>query len=101
MAENLREIGTFIIGVLVLGGCGYLIATSRGSEEQAWLMIGVVVAYFFNRQQQASAARDARDAQPTTTFTAGPPARFQMTPAEAESYDAGDIPAEPYGTTRT
>lgn len=57
-ADNIREIATFFLGLAVLAGCGLLIFTSRGSEEQAWLMVGFVCAYYFNRQQQSSAVRD-------------------------------------------
>jgi hypothetical protein len=86
-ADGIREVGTFFIGIIVLAGCGYLIATSRGSEEQAWLMIGVVVAYFFNRQQQSSAARDARDSQPTIHTTSGPPSSTTVTSADNHTSD--------------
>ena len=71
--DNFREITTFLIGLVVLGGCGVLIFTSRGSEEQAWLMVGFVIAYYFNRQQQSSAVRDVMNSQPTVVSTSGPP----------------------------
>ena len=87
--DNFREIGTLLIALAVLTGCGVLIFTSRGSEEQAWLMIGVVVSYFFNRQQQSSAVRDVMNSQPTVVTTAGPPPTTTVTPQQ-ESYDNGD-----------
>jgi hypothetical protein len=93
--DNFREITTFLIGLAALTGCGILIFTSRGSEEQAWLMIGIILAYYFNRQQQSSAVRDVINSQPTTTLTAGPPPTATVTPpmteTERESYDAGDF----------
>ena len=67
--DNFREITTFLIGLAALIGCGLLIFTSRGSEEQAWLMIGIILAYYFNRQQQSSAVRDVISSQPSQTIT--------------------------------
>ena len=89
--DNFREITTFLIGLAALTGCGILIFTSRGSEEQAWLMIGIILAYYFNRQQQSSAVRDVINSQPTVVSTAGPPPTTTVTPnPEAESYANGD-----------
>lgn len=56
--DILRELGTFLVGTMILAGCGLFIFEGRGNEEQAWLMIGVVAAYFFNRQQQSSTVRE-------------------------------------------
>jgi hypothetical protein len=94
MADYLREIATFLVGLVVLSGCGLLIFTSRGSEEQAWLMIGFVIAYYFNRQQQSSAVRDVINSQPNTTLTAGPPAQATMTYEDQPQKDPGPIPPE-------
>jgi hypothetical protein len=68
-----RELLTSLIGLVVLVGCGVLIFTGRGSEEQVWLMAGIVVTYFFNRQQQASTVSQVLRSQPTVTATPGPP----------------------------
>ena len=89
--DNFREIATFLIGLLVLGGCGVLIFFSRGSEEQAWLMVGFVIAYYFNRQQQSSAVRDVLSSQPTVTTTAGPPQKTTVSPAEPYPDDQHDL----------
>ena len=92
--DNFREVTTFLIGLVVLGGCGALIFFSRGSEEQAWLMVGFVIAYYFNRQQQSSAVRDVLSAQPTVTTTAGPPPSTtisQVDPAEPYPDDRHDL----------
>lgn len=72
-AAYVREIATFILGLVVLGGCGLLIFTSRGSEEQAWLMVGFVIAYYFNRQQQSAAVHDVIASQPVRRQTGNDP----------------------------
>ena len=94
--DNFREITTFLIGLAALIGCGLLIFTSRGSEEQAWLMIGIILAYYFNRQQQSSAVRDVISSQPSQTITtsAGPPQTTTVT-------DTAKVdPAEPFPDDR-
>jgi len=70
MNQNLvREIITGAIGALVLGGCGVLIFLGRGSEDQAWLAVGIVLMYFFNRAQQAGTVNEVLRSQPTLTAT--------------------------------
>lgn len=66
----IREVSTMLIGILVLGGAGFLIYNGRGSEDQAWLIVGLVVQYFFGRATSAAAFDQAQKAYPTTTMTA-------------------------------
>ncbi len=80
MREMIREAFTGVIGILVLAGCAFLIYQGRGSEEQAWLMAGIVVTYFFNRQQQASTVSQVLRSQPTVTTSPGPPAETKIEP---------------------
>lgn len=82
--EVAREIITGIIGVLVLFGCAFLIYQGRGSEEQAWLMAGVVITYFFSRQTQASTVGEVLRSQPTVNASAGPPPQVQVEPGRDE-----------------
>jgi hypothetical protein len=80
-----REVLTAAIGMLVLAGCGFLIYQGRGSEEQAWLMAGIVVTYFFNRQQQASTVQQVLRSQPSVTATPGPPAEVRVEPQDDDA----------------
>jgi len=66
----LREILTALIGLVVLAGAGVLIYNGRGDENQAWLIVGLVVQYFFGRATSAAAFDQAARAYPTTTATA-------------------------------
>lgn len=80
------KIALYGISVLVLVGAFALIWYSRGTEEQAWLAIGIVLGNLFRDQAGSSATENATRiaaSQPTVT-TGGNPPRTTVAPAEAD-----------------
>jgi hypothetical protein len=81
------KVALYGISVLVLAGAFALIWFSRGTEEQAWLAIGIVLGNLFRDQAGSSATglvERVQAAQPTIT-TGGNPPRTTVTPADPPS----------------
>jgi hypothetical protein len=82
MNSNLQMKATYGIAVLVLAGAFALIWFSRGTEEQVWLAIGLVLGFVFRDSAGASATNNAERiaaAQPTVSMGGDPP-RATVTP---------------------
>lgn len=70
------KLALYGISVLVLLGAFALIWFSRGTEEQAWLAIGIVLGNLFRDQAGSAATSNAEriaSAQPTVTTSGNPP----------------------------
>jgi hypothetical protein len=87
-ADTLRTVFTYLIALVVIVGGGALLIIPTQLEADTLLpfltgAIGTTLGYVFGERATASATSN----QPTTTYTAGPPATFQVAPPE---------PREPY-----
>lgn len=81
--DTVRTIFTYVIALVVIVGGGVLLVIPTQLETDALLpfltaIVGAVIAYVFQERASASIAAN----QPTTTFTAGPPASATISHTE-------------------
>lgn len=75
MTDTIRLVMTYVIAVLVLIGAFALIYQGRGDTGQAWLTIGLVTGFVFNKESTTSGARQTERAVTlgSTASVAPPP----------------------------
>ena len=88
---NVRTLGTYIIGGLVVVACFYLINSTSGEHVQEWATITGIIGYLIRDAGGAAGTRAAEritaanaSAQPTVTTTSAgpPPTTTTVTPSE-------------------
>ncbi len=91
---NLRVVGMYVLGVVIVAACFWLIATTAGEHVQEWATITGIIGFLIRDAGGAAGTRAAEritesnaNAQPTTTVTsAGPPATsITTTPSDTEN----------------
>ena len=70
-ADTIRLLASYLIAVLVLAGAFVLIYENRGDSGQAWLAVGAVLGWAFNRESSAAAARQTERAAATLAPSGG------------------------------
>lgn len=59
-ADGIASIGKYLIALLALGGCFWLIQTSGGTDmSQAWTVIGLIVGWIVRDSAGSSATTNA------------------------------------------
>jgi hypothetical protein len=86
---NVRTVGMYLLGLIIIAGCFYLIASAPADREpiQEWATITLIVGYLIRDAGGAAGTRAAEritaanaEAQPTVTTTSGtPPAQTTTT----------------------
>lgn len=61
-SDTIRLLASYVIAILVLAGAFVLIYENRGDSGQAWLAIGAVLGWAFNRESSAASARQTERA---------------------------------------